>query len=137
MNFMRKLFKPNWLHYLTATVWMINGLFCKMLNLVPRHQEIVESIFSTGNARSLTLIIGIAETGMAAWILSGIRKRLNVFLQIVLIATMNTIESILAPDLLLWGRANAIFAFAFIILIYYNEFRLNNKLIRQTACCPS
>jgi hypothetical protein len=137
MNFMRKLFNPNWLHCFIATVWMINGLFCKVLNLVPRHQEIVARILTTDNARSLTLIIGIAETGMAAWIVSGIRKRFNAVLQIVLIATMNTIEFIQASDLLLWGRANAIFAFAFILLIYYNEFRVDNKLIHQTACYPS
>ena len=130
-------FIPNWLHYFTAAVWMINGLFCKTLNLVPRHQEIVDRILNTDNARLLTLFIGLAETGMAAWILSGIRKRLNTVLQIVLIATMNTIEFILAPDLLLWGRANAIFAFVFIILIYYNEFRVNKKSIHQAACYPS
>ena len=137
MNFMRKLFNPNRVHYFIATVWMINGLFCKVLNLVPRHQEIVVRILTTDNARSMTLIIGFAELGMAAWILSGIRKRFNAVLQIVLIATMNTIEFILAPDLLLWGRANAIFALAFIILIYYNEFRINNESIHQTACYPS
>jgi hypothetical protein len=137
MNFMRKQFNPNWLHCFTATVWMINGLFCKTLNLVPRHQEIVARILTTDNARSLTLLIGFAEMGMAFWILSGIRKKFNAVLQIVLITTMNTIEFILAPDLLLWGRANAIFAFAFIILIYYNEFQVNKKSIHQTACYPS
>ena len=134
---MRKHFIPNWLHYFTATVWMVNGLLCKMLNLVPRHQEIVARILSTDNARILTLLIGFAETAIAVWILSGIRKRFNTILQIVLIVTMNTIEFILAPDLLLWGRANSVFAFAFIILIYYNEFQVNKKSIHQTACYPS
>ncbi len=130
-------FIPNWLHYFTAAVWMINGLFCKTLNLVPRHQEIVSRILTTDHARLLTLLIGLAEIGMAAWILSGIRKRLNTVLQIVLIATMNTIEFILAPDLLLWGRANAIFALVFIILIYCNEFGINKKSIHQAVCYPS
>jgi len=134
---MRKHFIPNWLHYFTATVWLVNGLLCKVLNLVPRHQEIVDRILNTDHARLLTLLIGLAETGMAAWILTGIRKRLNSLTQIFLIATMNTIEFVLAPDLLLWGRANAIFAFAFITLIYYNEFRVNKKSIHQTACYPS
>jgi hypothetical protein len=134
---MRKQFNPNWLDYSIAAVWMVNGLFCKTLNLVPRHQEIVSRILTTDNARLLTLLIGLAETGMAAWILSGIRKRFNAVIQIVLIATMNTVEFIFAPDLLLWGRANAIFAFLFILLIYYNEFRLNKKSIYQAACYPS
>ena len=134
---MRKQFNPNWLHYFIATVWMVNGLFCKTLNLVPRHQEIVSRILTTDNARLLTFLIGLAELGMAAWILSGIRKRFNAVVQIVLIATMNSIEFIFAPDLLLWGRANAIFAFAFIILIYFNGFPINKKSIHQTACYPS
>jgi hypothetical protein len=25
------------LNYLIAAVWLVNGLFCKVLNLVPRH----------------------------------------------------------------------------------------------------
>ena len=32
------------LHYLIAAVWLANGLFCKVLNLVPRHQQIVARI---------------------------------------------------------------------------------------------
>jgi hypothetical protein len=47
---------------------------------------------------------------MAAWILSGIRTKLNAITQVVVIATMNTLEFIMAPDLLLWGRFNAMFA---------------------------
>lgn len=137
MNFMQNRFNPNWQHYFIASVWIVNGLFCKVFNLVPRHQEIVGRILNTDNSRFLTLLIGFAEMGMGAWILSGIRKRFNAVLQILLIATMNAIEFIQAPDLLLWGRANAIFAFAFIILIYYNEFQINKKSIHQTACYPS
>jgi hypothetical protein len=29
------------LTYVIATVWLVNGLYCKILNGVPRHQEIV------------------------------------------------------------------------------------------------
>jgi len=46
---------------------------------------------------------------------------------------MNTLEFILVPDLLLWGRLNSLFALLFISLVYYNEFVLNKKLIQQTA----
>jgi len=131
---MRKPFIPNWLHYFIATVWITNGLFCKVLSLVPRHQEIVARILGNEHARLLTLLIGVAEIGMAAWTLSGTRKRLNVVTQILVIAAMNSLEFFLAPDLLLWGRANAFFAFVFIVLIYYNEFRLTKKINQQTAC---
>jgi hypothetical protein len=131
---MRKHFIPNWLHYLIATVWFTNGLFCKVLNLVPRHQEIVARILGSEHARLLTLLIGVAEFGMAAWTLSGTWKRLNVAIQILVIATMNFLEFFFVPDLLLWGRANAFFAFVFIVLIYCNEFHLTKKLNYHTAC---
>lgn len=131
---MQKHFIPNWLHYTIAIVWIMNGLFCKVLNLVPRHQEIVAEILSTEHARPLIILIGVAEIGMAAWILSGIRRRLNVVTQILVIATMNSLEFFLVPDLLLWGRANAFFAFVFIALIYYNEFHFTKKITQQATC---
>lgn len=137
MIFMQKHFILNWLHYIIATVWIINGLFCKVLNLVPRHQEIVSRILGIEHARLLTVLIGVAEIGMAVWILSGFCKRLNAVTQILSIAIMNSLEFFLVADLLLWGRANAIFALVFIALIYYNEFCINKKLTQQTACFHS
>jgi hypothetical protein len=57
--------------------------------------------------------------------------RLNTITQIIVIATMNTIEFILVPDLLLWGRFNALFALLFILLIWYNEFHLRKEVTLQ------
>ena len=119
------------LTFFIATVWLINGIVCKVLNLVPRHQEIVARISGDNHSRLLTLLIGLSEIAMAVWILSGITTRLNAVTQIIIIATMNTIEFILVPDLLLWGKANAVFAFLFMLIIYYNEFHLNKKLALQ------
>ena len=111
-----------------AAVWLINGLVCKVLNLVPRHQQIVGRIIGDEHARLMTLLIGCAEIGMAAWIMSGIWSWLNAITQIVVIAAMNMLEFILVPELLLWGKGNAIFAVLFLILIWYNEFVLHKKL---------
>lgn len=116
-----------YLNYLIAAVWIANGLFCKVLNLVPRHEAIVARIIGDAHAGALTRTIGIAETAMAVWIISGIKPRLNAITQAVIIATMNTMEFILVPDLLLWGRFNALFAFLFILLILYNEFYLRSR----------
>lgn len=44
---------------------------------------------------------------------------------------MNTLEFILVPDMLLWGKANAIFAFILILVVYFNEFHFNKKLAQQ------
>ena len=120
------------LNYLIATVWIANGLFCKLLNLVPRHEEIVARILGNEHAGLLTKAIGVSEIAMAIWILSGIKPRLNAITQITVIATMNVLEFILAPDLLLWGRFNLLFAVLFILVISYNEFYLRNKLASRT-----
>lgn len=115
------------INYLIALVWLVNGLFCKVLNLVPRHQKIVGEILGQEYARELTITIGLAEVGMALWILSRYKNRLNAILQIAIIASMNILEFLLVPELLLWGKANSLFALLFILLIYYNEFYLMNK----------
>ena len=117
------------LTYCIATVWIANGLFCKVLNLVPRHEEIVQTITNVDrpSAYFLTFIIGISEVIMAIWILSGYKTKLNTIVQIVVVATMNTLEFILVPDMLLWGKLNSLFAFIFILVVYYNEFYLNKK----------
>ena len=104
---------------------------CKVFNLVPRHQEIVARILRDDHAQLLTTLIGILEIVMAIWILSGIRTRLNALTQIVVIATMNTLEFFLVPELLLRGRVNAFFAFLFLLVIYYNEFHMDQKLSLQ------
>jgi hypothetical protein len=110
------------INYLIAAVWLVNGLSCKLLNGVPRHQEIVARILGNSYSVSLTRMIGLAEIAMAVWIASGYWTRLNAITQVAIIATMNVLEFILAPDLLLWGRFNLLFAFLFMLLILYNEY---------------
>jgi len=113
--------------YCIATVWVINGLFCKVLNFVPRHEEIVSRILGSQYSGILTIMIGLSEIVMAVWIISGFKTRLNAFAQIIIVAVMNILEFILVPDLLLWGKFNSLFAFLFIVLIFINEFYLKPK----------
>jgi uncharacterized membrane protein YphA (DoxX/SURF4 family) len=113
---------------LIAAVWLINGLFCKLLNLVPRHQQIVSRILGEEYPGILTKAIGLTEVFMALWIVSGIRSRFCAITQILIVVAMNTIEFFLAPDLLLFGKINAVFALFFCIIIYINTFLPNNTL---------
>jgi uncharacterized membrane protein YphA (DoxX/SURF4 family) len=120
------------LNYLIAAVWLVNGLFCKVLNGVPRHQEIVARILGNEHAALLTRLIGLAEITMAVWIVSGFKPRMNAIIQMMVIASMNILEFILVPDLLLWGRFNILFAFMFILLIGSNEYFLRPKPTQQS-----
>jgi hypothetical protein len=113
--------------YFIASVWLINGLYCKVLNGVPRHEHIVAEILGKEHSKTFTLLIGISEIILTVWILTRIKTRLNAITQILIVSTMTTLEFILVQDLLLWGRLNAFFAFLFVCLVYYNEFHLKTK----------
>ncbi len=114
-----------------AIVWLINGLVCKVLNLVPRHEQIVSRILGEDYSKPLTILIGLSEIIMAIWILTKYKSKLSAIIQMIVVGVMNILEFILVPDLLLWGKLNSIFALLFISLIYYNEFVLNKKLKLQ------
>ena len=118
------------LTYCIATVWIANGFFCKVLNLVPRHEQIVAKILGNNYSKSLTILIGISEIIMAIWILSGYKTKLNATVQIAVVATMNTLEFLLVPDLLLWGKFNSLFALLFILVVYFNEFYFNKRQLK-------
>jgi len=121
------------LNYLIAAVWLINGLVCKVLNVVPRHEEIVERILGGDHSKLLTILIGFSEIGMAIWILTKFKSKLNAIAQMTVVATMNILEYILVPDFLLWGKFNSLFALLFIGIVYFNEFTLNKKLNLETT----
>lgn len=126
---MNKQLVRNILNILIALVWIVNGLFCKVLNLVPRHRQIVGEILYLNSDTSMwvTNLIGVSEVMMAVWILSGFQSRCNALVQMIIVASMNILEFILVPDMLLWGRFNSVFAFVFIMIIAFNEYGLKVK----------
>ncbi len=103
-----------------ALVWLLNGLLCKVLNLVPRHSEIVHQILQVDFYRELTILIGIGEIGIALWILLDRKVKTHTFLQVALVLTMNILEFFLVPELLLWGKWNSLFAFCFMVVVLFH-----------------
>lgn len=116
--------------FLFAIIWLVNGLICKVFGLVPRHEVIVSNILGSTYAGLLTMLIGFAEIAMAIWIWIGFLPRFNAWAQIIIIMTMNIMEWMLVPDLLLWGRFNLVFSVLLCATIYYVEFKLKSKSIR-------
>jgi hypothetical protein len=108
---------------LFSAVWLVNGVWCKILDGVPRHREIVAHILVEEHSLFLTRMIGTGEVIMAAWILSGIRWKWSCAAQIAAVATMNIIEFVVVPDLLLFGRFNSLVALAYISLVAWAGFR--------------
>lgn len=107
-------------------VWLINGLYCKVYNGVPRHEQIIVAILNSDSPRVYTILIGLGEVIIALWYLSRIQIFYCVLVQIILIASMNLIEFILVPNMLLWGKLNLVFALFFIAFIYHYEFKINS-----------
>ncbi|MEL7161498.1 MAG: DoxX-like family protein [Bacteroidota bacterium] len=112
------------LTYFIASVWLVNGLYAKVLGQVPRHEVIVGRILGEEYAGVFTTLIGLAEVVVAVWIFLGFFRRLTAAAQIGIVLTMNLLETILVPDLLLWGRWNLVFAILFCGLVYYHGFIL-------------
>lgn len=109
---------------LIACVWFANGLLCKVLHLVPRHEQIVARILGGTYAHPLTVLIGLSEVVMGLWVLSGYKAKFNAIVQVVVVLSMNILEFCLASDLLLWGKLNALFALLFALFVYYVVFYL-------------
>jgi hypothetical protein len=63
------------LSYFISLVWFVNGLIGKILNLVPRHEQIVSRILGNDNSRVLTILVGLSVLVMCGWMLCGFRKR--------------------------------------------------------------
>jgi len=117
------------LNILISLVWLINGLYAKVLGYVPRHREIVARILGEDISFAAVKVIGVLEICMFIWVISGKYSRLNAIFQIAIVMTMNIMEFIIAPDLLLFGKLNIVIAFLFSSLVYYNEF-----IIKKQAC---
>lgn len=118
------------LTYGIAAVWLANGLFCKVLkSRTKTRTNCRENILGADHSRSLTVFIGLSEIVMAAWIILGYQRKLNAIAQIIVVVVMNTLEFILIPELLLWGKLNSFFACIFVLVVYFNEFYLNKKPI--------
>lgn len=114
------------INYFIALVWLLNGLCCKVLNYVPRHQAIVGSILGEEHARFFTFLIGLGEIFIAIWILSGFKKFTCTWAQIAIVTLMNVLEFLYAKEFLLIGRLNFVFAGLFLVIVYMNTFRWSN-----------
>jgi hypothetical protein len=74
-----------------ALVWLYNGLWCKVLGACPGHAAIVAGLpgLDSATATRLLAAIGLFETALAVWVLSGRWKILGALVQTLLILGMN------------------------------------------------
>jgi hypothetical protein len=86
-----------------AAVWLVHGLYNKLLGGSPRHLAIVQSVPGlSGDTGALALAaIGTLEVLIAAWVLSGWRPRRCAAVQAAALLSMNVVELTFARPLLL------------------------------------
>jgi len=87
-----------------ASVWLVHGLYHKLLGGSPRQLAIVQStpgLDGTAGEHAL-MAIGAAEVGLAVWVLCAWAPRLCAGTQTLALLTMNGIELTFARDLLIW-----------------------------------
>src|SRR5450756_2408171 len=83
-----------------GSVWVFHGFYSKILNGIPRHRLIVGKILGADNAGVFTKVIGLLEVLLGIWAFTGWQSAGCAAVQTVAIVAMNTLEIILAEELL-------------------------------------
>jgi len=82
-----------------AAVWLYEGLWCKLLGRETRQVDVVEAVPRLGKlvGRPFLLALGVVETMLAAWVMSGVAPGVCAIVQTALLVTLNA-------NGLLWAR---------------------------------
>src|SRR5258708_39481658 len=84
-----------------GSVWVFHGLYSKIFNGIPRHRLIVGKILGVARAGIATKAIGLLEVLLGIWALTGLQPVGCAGVQTAAILAMNTLEIILARELLI------------------------------------
>ena len=103
-----------------ASVWIYQGLWCKMLGRMPRHQEIVGTVpfLTASRAHRALVALGVLECAIALWVLSGMWAREAALLETFLLATMNAAGLIWASRAIPDPLGMLLQNFAFLLLAW-------------------
>jgi hypothetical protein len=82
-----------------AAVWLYEGLWCKVLGRESRQVQVVEAVPKLGPlvGRRFLLALGLVETALAGWVMSGITPGLCAIVQTGLLIALNA-------NGLIWAR---------------------------------
>jgi DoxX-like protein len=118
---MDHLLPPPWLiHLSVATVWLYEGLWCKLLNGEPRQVRVVEAVPHYGPRMGLFFLksLGVVEVGIAVWVLSDLAPIVCAVVQTVLVVTLNGCGLLWARHIIQEPAGMVIKNFAFLVLVW-------------------
>ena len=125
-----------------GSVWIFHGLYSKILAGIPRHRLIVDRILGEGIGDRATLVIGTLEMLLGLWVFSGLRRVSCATVQTLAIVSMNTLEILLARELLISAAGMVLLNLTFLGTVWFWQWRitpgnLSRKPTRlaQTASC--
>jgi len=101
-------------------VWIYQGLWCKVLGAVPRHEAVLGSAPFVGHAgaRGALIALGLVECLIALWVWSGRERRSVALAQTVLLVAMNTGGILWASALIPDPGGMVVQNLAFLVLIW-------------------
>jgi hypothetical protein len=107
---------------LIGSVWVFHGFYSKILNGIPRHRMIVGKILGAVNAGWATKTIGALEIFLGVWAFSGWHPVPCAAVQTAAILSMNTLEIVLARELLVSSIGMVALNAGFLSAVWYWAF---------------
>jgi hypothetical protein len=108
-----------------AAVWLYEGLWCKLLGRVPHQKDVVAAhpLFSAANAGLVLKAIGVVETIIAIWVLTGWAPWLAALTQTALLVGMNANGLLFARKVIPDPAGMVVKNFAFVVLMWVAAYR--------------
>jgi hypothetical protein len=109
------------LRLFVAGVWLVHGLYNKLLGGSPRHLAIVQSVpgLSGSMGRRVLVAVAVLEISVAVWTLSRRAPRLCAATQTGALLAMNTLELTFARPFLLWPAGLVPINLVFLSIAWY------------------
>jgi hypothetical protein len=115
--------QPEPLHFVAqagiGSVWVFHGLYSKVLNGIPRHRLIVGKILGTSRAVVATKAIGLLELLLGLWAFTGWHSVWCASAQTAAIIAMNSMEILLARELLISSLGMVALNVGFLSLVWW------------------
>src|SRR5690242_6264191 len=100
-------------------VWVFHGLYSKILNGIPRHRLIVGKILGAERAGIATNTVGLLELLLGVWAIAGWHPLLCASTQTTAIIAMNSLEILLARELLISAIGMVTLNVGFLALVWW------------------
>ncbi len=103
-----------------ALVWLYEGVWCKVLRKMPHQEEVVAAhpLFGPRRARWTLFGIGVVETAIGVWVLTGYMPWMAALTQTILLVGMNANGLLFSREHIQDPGGMVVKNFAFLVLAW-------------------